>query len=196
MAEAKPGGKHLTAKYDFKALQTIMKIDDDFKEDLVPFFGVEDVDSLPEAAENFDVNEICNVESADSAFAMTRDEQVAALVAIVPQETGADGKSRDDLFASLFVKLDELRDGGQAKEQGLRRAPRIKALNGVYGAASDGRGVGEGIWNEGTKGSEGQGGAGARQLLHDNPQPKPGSSRGRRDSPRPILVWLSATQDT
>mmetsp|Transcript_4550 Transcript_4550/g.9832 ORF Transcript_4550/g.9832 Transcript_4550/m.9832 type:complete len:129 (-) Transcript_4550:171-557(-) len=94
MAEAKPGGKHLTAKYDFKALQTIMKIDDDFKEDLVPFFGVEDVDSLPEAAENFDVNEICNVESADSAFAMTRDEQVAALVAIVPQETGADGKSR------------------------------------------------------------------------------------------------------
>jgi hypothetical protein len=28
----------------------------------VPFFGVEDVDSLPEAAENFDVNEICNVE--------------------------------------------------------------------------------------------------------------------------------------
>lgn len=111
-AETEPKtGKHLTAKYDMKALQAIMKIDDDFKEDLVPFFGVEDVDSLPEDVENFDVNEICNVEDANSAFAMDRSAQIEALAKIVPREVGADGTSRDSLFEKLFKKIDDLRDG-------------------------------------------------------------------------------------
>ena len=70
------------------------QIDDDFKEALVPFFGVEDVDSLPEDVENFDVNEICNVEDSTSAFAMDRSAQIEALAKIVPNDVGADGTSR------------------------------------------------------------------------------------------------------
>ena len=54
----------------------------------MPFFGVEDVDSLPEAVENFDVNDICKVES-ETPFEMTREAQMAALGAFRSARNGS-----------------------------------------------------------------------------------------------------------
>ena len=105
----------MTAKYDMKRLQGIMKIDDKLKAKLCSLHGVEDEDDLPAALRNLDFDPIAN----DAPWSVA--ERSAAPEAIL--RTGARATSSE---ARVSRSVERKRRVAKRARSGLRRGRELR----------------------------------------------------------------------
>ena len=106
----------MTAKYDMKRLQGIMKIDDKLKAKLCSLHGVEDEDDLPAALRNLDFDPIAN----DAPWSVA--ERSAAPEAIL--RTGARATSSEARVSRAVER--KRRVAQQRARSGLRRGRELR----------------------------------------------------------------------
>mmetsp|Transcript_24777 Transcript_24777/g.51162 ORF Transcript_24777/g.51162 Transcript_24777/m.51162 type:complete len:105 (-) Transcript_24777:92-406(-) len=94
----------LTAKYDVKKMNALMKIEESFMEKLVEFHGAEDEDGLPDACQEIDLNEVANMALAEEQMTELR-SKVALQMGVIG---GEPNQPVDALLQGVVDELAEL----------------------------------------------------------------------------------------